>query len=490
MPGITIQIMGDGAGAAEALRIIEVRMKETQHRGDEMSSGLVEAGEKIRAAFEMVGIGLGIREAVDGFKEMINRSMELAVQIGHLSQQTGISTENLSTLKYVSDQTGVSFETLTKGFKKLSTDLYDLEHGSKAAKGVAEAFKAVGVSAKDLTATGGDLFKVMELVAAKFQSMPDGFEKNAVATKLFGKAGQELIPILNQGAEGIEEMRGKAQAMGLVLDESGVKKLEEMHHKTVELKGALEGLGLSLTTTLAPAIEALIPKMEQLLGIGGQGPHGNDFIAGLRALSDNDPLGSWQDFNKQVFGHPLGVDEQNVTHPAAASAPKGGAGEGGGGGVNFGEPYNPWAHIPGGDKPDWRFDQIRGAIRDQWKEITEIDRAEGQKEWDQIQKDREQSIVDMFKSQTPAAHLDPDAYKRQALMEQIQRGIEEQEDLNAAKKENGDRLNQMEAMQAANTVGSFMNQFTEMALRGKVSFKSLIDSAISDLEHAGVWPDC
>jgi DNA-binding Xre family transcriptional regulator len=283
MPGITIQITGEGAGAAEALRVIEERMQQTAKRGSEMSEQLATAGRTIQEAFGAIGIGFGLAQAISGLKGMIETSMQLGVEIGHLSQQTGISTENLSVLKYMSDQTGVSFESLTKGFKKLSTDLEGVEHGTKASK---QAFSDTGITQKELTATGGDLYKVMELVADKFKEMPDGYKKNAAASELFGKAGQQLIPILNGGSEGIAAFKAEAEQLGLVLDEKGVQKMEDLHRSTEKLKGAFEGLSLELTSSLAPALESLMKLTPQVFGFGGQGAHGSDFAAGLQSIAD------------------------------------------------------------------------------------------------------------------------------------------------------------------------------------------------------------
>lgn len=51
MPGIIIQITGDGAGAAEALRVIEERMQQTAERGAAMSAQLSESTERITNSF-------------------------------------------------------------------------------------------------------------------------------------------------------------------------------------------------------------------------------------------------------------------------------------------------------------------------------------------------------------------------------------------------------------------------------------------------------
>src|SRR5665213_3004510 len=118
---------------------------------------------------------MAFREVLGAIKETIGGTIELGVEIGHLSKQTGISTENLSVLKYAADTTGVSFELLQKGFKKLSTELAEYNGGSKEAK---KAFDELGISQKELKATGGDLWQVFELITNKMAKMPEGYAKN------------------------------------------------------------------------------------------------------------------------------------------------------------------------------------------------------------------------------------------------------------------------------------------------------------------------
>lgn len=261
--GIIINIQGDGSGAAEALRMIEEKMKETGERGTEMSEQLQLAGERIERALEYTGIYFGIEEVISSFKELLKGTVELGMEIGHLSQQTGISTENLSVLKYASEQTGVSFEALQKGFKKLSTELFEYQEGAKEAK---DAFGLLGISQKDLSATGGDVYRVLELVAQRMSQMPDGWKKNAAATQLFGRAGAELIPVLNQGAAGLERLQGEAQSFGLVLSEETIAKMEEVYQSSQRLHGALQGIGIQIETGLAPSLANLNNALAQANG--------------------------------------------------------------------------------------------------------------------------------------------------------------------------------------------------------------------------------
>jgi TP901 family phage tail tape measure protein len=75
-------------------------------------------------------------------------------------------------------------------------------------------FAALGITFRE---TNGDLRatdQVLRDLATRFQAMPDGPEKSALAVKLFGKAGTDMIPFLNRGAEGIQELTAQFRELG------------------------------------------------------------------------------------------------------------------------------------------------------------------------------------------------------------------------------------------------------------------------------------
>ena len=54
---------------------------------------------------------------------------------------------------------------------------------------------------------------VLEDIAEKFKTMPDGARKVATAIDLFGKSGASLIPALTVGREEIVKLREKRPAV-------------------------------------------------------------------------------------------------------------------------------------------------------------------------------------------------------------------------------------------------------------------------------------
>jgi hypothetical protein len=252
--GVIVVVSGEDK-TKELFAAIDAHMKETKETAKTTSESLGQIGETLKHGLEAAGIAIGVRELVGGFKEMIQSTMEAGVQIGHLSQQTGISVQNLSILKYAAESTGVDFEVLTRGFKKLAVTTYEADSGNKKA---AAGFSQLGITVAQLRAKGDDMYGVMSLVADKFHEMPDGIVKSDTAAKIFGaRMGSELIPVLDSLGGKLEEQKAEAESLGLVWDKAGIAKMEEMHKAVTGMKGAFAGLALEITSSLAPALTKL-----------------------------------------------------------------------------------------------------------------------------------------------------------------------------------------------------------------------------------------
>src|SRR3990167_7655885 len=102
----------------------------------------------------------------------------MANETKNLTKKTGTSVEALAGLKFAAEQNDTSLQSVADAAKKLSTSLADKP----------ELFAKLGVTAKDST---GAMVQLPHI----FPAIPDGAEKSALAVKLFGKAGLDMIQI-------------------------------------------------------------------------------------------------------------------------------------------------------------------------------------------------------------------------------------------------------------------------------------------------------
>ncbi|MCC7202450.1 MAG: phage tail tape measure protein [Nitrospirae bacterium] len=195
------------------------------------------------------------KEVVGKVGELITFTADYGDELLKASQKTGVAVEELSGLKYAAELSGVSFEQLTTNLGKLSKNLFDAASGTGDAK---DAFKKLGVDVKDSNGNLRSSEDVLIDVAEKFSTMEDGTTKSALAMKIFGKSGADMIPLLNQGAAGIKEATEEAKAFGLVVGEDAAKEAEDFNDNLDRMKGLVKGVATAIGNNLIPAINDLI----------------------------------------------------------------------------------------------------------------------------------------------------------------------------------------------------------------------------------------
>lgn len=224
-------------------------------KGDQKKlSGYVLRNEQ---GFKNMGKAVAVAGAaiVASFGAMIVKTANLGDEINDLSQRTGISAELLSSFKLAADKSGSSLEGFATGMKGLSRAMFDANDGLATSK---EAFDKIGVAYTDSTGKLRPLNDVMLEVADRFKAMPDGAEKSALAMRLFGKSGIDLIPMLNLGRAGLEKEADAARKLGLIFSKESAKACDDFNDSLTELKGGLQGVGVQIGNALMPVVKGLV----------------------------------------------------------------------------------------------------------------------------------------------------------------------------------------------------------------------------------------
>lgn len=174
------------------------------------------------AGFMKKGLAGGMAAVVGAGGSLLalsKKSADATDEIDKMSQKIGISRQGFQEYSYILSQNGTDVDVLQRGFKTLTDRMDESIEGS--GKG-SEAFGKLGLSATDLEGNMKTQEVMFEESAKALMKMPEGAEKSALAFDLFGKAGQELMPLLNGTAEDMDELRDAAHDMGLVLSDDAV----------------------------------------------------------------------------------------------------------------------------------------------------------------------------------------------------------------------------------------------------------------------------
>jgi hypothetical protein len=209
---------------------------------------------------------LGVAVSVAGLTAMVKSAIDTGDALDEMSQRVGVSVETLSVWKPAAEQSGVSGESFEKGLRKLSTTMLEAATGSEDA---ARGFSAVGVEFKNQDGTLRATDQVLLDLAERFKAMPDGAEKTALAVQLFGKSGAELIPFLNQGRDGINELAAEMQALGVQMSSETAAQAGNFNDALDKLKLATTSIGNQIIASLLPALNDMAGGMVESAKQGG-----------------------------------------------------------------------------------------------------------------------------------------------------------------------------------------------------------------------------
>ena len=250
----TVQIRGEDKTAA-AFRSVNNRAKNLERS----FSGLSASVSGLATSFAgMLGVG-----ALGAFsKDML----QLGDRLQKVSLQLGVTVEELEILQFAASQSGVSTDQLNTALQKFTRNVGEAEQGTAAQK---EAFEALGVSISD---SEGNLKGTSELFAEVAQSI-SGIEspaqKAAIATDLFGRAGIELLPLLNSGAIGINQFGQELRDAGGIVGTDAANAFSTFNDQIDLLQRSMKGKLAPILVAVLPALTALAENLDHIAKFAG-----------------------------------------------------------------------------------------------------------------------------------------------------------------------------------------------------------------------------
>lgn len=201
--------------------------------------------------------------AIAGIVKLSSEWANYGTQLQFAARRTGTTVDRMSALQGAARLAGSSTTALTSGMTTLRDNLVDINAG-RAAPMLVAAFDSLKVSWKNATGGVRDANEVLPELADKIKAIRDPTMQAIYATQIFGGAGEELLPFLKLGREGIERYNQMATHYGAV-NEKGAAAANELRMKQVELTLAVEGLGNSIAEVLAPAVGPIVHDFAEWL---------------------------------------------------------------------------------------------------------------------------------------------------------------------------------------------------------------------------------
>lgn len=225
-------------------------------RAEKKATGLGRTFDLTAAKAAKMGAQLAAAAAVGvaALAALVRVSINQADAMSKAAQRAGVTTEALSRLAWAGEQSDVNMSTLTGSMVKLTKTMSDVASG--ADKGAAALFRALDVSVTDAEGKLRSADSVMIDLADRFSRMEEGADKTALAIKVFGKSGAEMIPLLNNGRQGLADMAAESDRLGKTISTDFGKRAEVFNDTLSRIWAA----GAGLVNKIA---EALLPQLQE-----------------------------------------------------------------------------------------------------------------------------------------------------------------------------------------------------------------------------------
>ncbi len=251
---------------AELLVKVGVDSDQAQRANDKLAKGFqkvekrgVKLGDGMKSLGRTVAVaGAAIAAAATGVLAFVNSTSKAFDEVAKGADKTGLAVEEFQKFKFAADRSGVSMDVFARAVKNQSRFIDDAINSPTGVTAFTTALSKVGLTLEDVQAEDGFGNRI-NLIADALKSVEDPAQRVALAMKLVGEeAGPQLLPLLKDGAEGIEALKDQAVDLGAVLSEDVIRSGEAFQDSLTNTKALIGGVANTIGADLIPVAEEMI----------------------------------------------------------------------------------------------------------------------------------------------------------------------------------------------------------------------------------------
>lgn len=236
-------------------------MAKAGRTGNNLKGSLESTFAKIKRAAAGALSVAAIKKGINATISLANAVSQAGDRVDKQSQALGLSRKAFQEWDYILGQNGASIDSMGVSMKTLNALILEAADGSKEAK---SSFAKLGIGIHELEKLNPE--EQFEAVVRAFQRMPAGAEKSALAVKIFGRNGMELLPLLNQSETSIDELRKRAEELGLVMSDDAVDAAVVYGDSLDDLQRTLTAFKNAIGAKILPVLTSGVQKLTDYVG--------------------------------------------------------------------------------------------------------------------------------------------------------------------------------------------------------------------------------
>lgn len=192
---------------------------------------------------------------VNGIKNFVTGLTDTADQIVDTSNRLGIGTDELQRFQLAAKLSGAEAGDLSSSLQKFQLKIAEASQGGAAGKA---AFDAVGVSVKGANGEIGSATDLMKGVAEGLMGIQDPALRTQAAVDLLGKSGTKLLPMLEGGAAGLDDLLGELDRLGGGFSKEALETMGALGDQTDRYEASLNSLKGQVAIAILPPLTKLL----------------------------------------------------------------------------------------------------------------------------------------------------------------------------------------------------------------------------------------
>ncbi|WP_281700940.1 phage tail tip lysozyme [Acetobacter malorum] len=283
----------------------------------DLSRGAVNAFRSVSRIVPILGSITGAT-TLAGIYRLSSAWADFGTKMRTTARSMGMPTSRLMAMQNAARLSGGSADAMTGAMGQLSQLKWEMPHGF--APEAAAQFQALGISMQEVAKSSPD--KLFARIADRIRRIKDPAAQTIAAMKIFGQAGEGLLPIFQQSSKEFRENIELARRYG-VMNQKGADAAASLKKAQTELTLAVEGFGFSVAEAVEPALSPVIHQMAEWIAVnrewisqniaqyirqvvkwlkdGGWDQIKNSVVAVMHAITGVvDHLGGWQKAARDV----------------------------------------------------------------------------------------------------------------------------------------------------------------------------------------------
>lgn len=230
----------------------------------------------IKTALTVTGIVGAIAGIVNGIKEAVNLTAETADGIDKGSKRLNISRQAYQEWDHALRQSGASITDLQKGVIQFNKFIAENQPGAvvknadealgETGDEMAQAFARLKIDVKD---ANGQLKSTEQLINESLIALAgfDGSkeERGTLVTQLFGKGGNNLNALLDEGVDGVKALLSEAGDLGLIMSDEEITNAVAYGDAVANLNEEIAAIKMAFVQDIIPVLTDAVKWLTDFL---------------------------------------------------------------------------------------------------------------------------------------------------------------------------------------------------------------------------------